>query len=193
MRWASNMSDKRMQISLTIADRESLQLNEDSWVTARSISLSLQLCISVLCAGVVSTVGRLYSSLFCVLCYHADKPGGCRGSMFCSEAGAVAGRLLPRSPRHLYCTRSTAATSSVSDLHLRHLAHSNVFTKFSPSSLKNFVSDYTVVGGGESEDFLMFLSKIGQIHIKILANLCNKLKNLAKNLPCLFFVEQLSK
>ena len=154
-----------------------------------SLSLSLSFCLSLLFPGVVFPVGRIV--LFSLLCFHADKPGGCRGSMFCSEAGTGAGRVAgcyQGVPDTSNCTtRSAAATI----LCLRHLAvtlQQCFYQSF--SSLENLVSDYTVVGGGESQDFLMFYPKLN-IHIQILANLCNKLKNLAKNL--LFFVEQLSK
>ena len=173
MRWASNMSDKQMQISLTMALQASYNTTEwrilNHSQQPHSLCLSV-LCSSFLCSSVVAPVGRLYSSVL---------PR--RQTWRLQEVNVLqwGGQVVTKEFQTLSCTSSLAPTSSVSDIHwdiwlTLQQCFEQVNWKINP------FSHYTAVGGGESEEFLMFLSKIGPIHMKILANLCNKLKNFAK-------------
>ena len=116
------------------------------------ISLSLQLCIYFRCADFVSTVGRLYSSVFCVTTQtNLEAAGG--------QCSAV---RLPG------CYQGVPDTSTAPDLGLgaailclrltlRQKAETQHQCFHQVSSTKNYFSHYyTVVGGGESQDFLTF-------------------------------------
>ena len=143
--------------------------NSEPQPATHSLCLSV-LCISFLCSSVVAPVGRLYSSVL---------PR--RQTWRLQEVNVLqwGGQVVTKEFQTLCCTSSLAPTSSVSDIHwdiwlTLQQCFEQVTWKINP------FSDYTAVGGGESDEFLMFLSKIGPIHMKILANLCNKLKNFAK-------------
>ena len=158
MRWASNMSDKRMQISLTIAENRPRKSTTTEWRFLSHSQPSLSLCLS-LQLGI--------SSSWCPPCLPCRKIVLSEFSVTTQTNLEAAGGQCS-AVRLPGCYQGVPDTSTAPDLGLgaailclrltlRQKAETQHQCFHQVSSTKYYFSHYyTVVGGGESQDFLTF-------------------------------------